>query len=170
MTCCCCSWTIFLCISLSSSDSATWEGCWYCDSSGVYICKSIVNYLRHGNYIWKSEEIYLGVSMDSASISAAGCNSHTTIIVRPVLDFHSHTNTWWPVDLSPRSLGLPSHLRLLGCNIGLNCEKIRIELWKWFSGWIVPHSSGLWWIDNPGPRRRTGIGLEAQAAWSHLKY
>ena len=25
-----------------------------CDSSGVYICKSIVNYLRHGNYICKS--------------------------------------------------------------------------------------------------------------------
>ena len=24
------------------------------DSSGVYICKSIVNYLRHGNYICKS--------------------------------------------------------------------------------------------------------------------
>ena len=29
------------------------------DSSGVYICKSIVNDLRHGNYIWKSEVIYL---------------------------------------------------------------------------------------------------------------
>ena len=27
-----------------------------CNSSGVYICKSIVNYLRHGNYICKSEE------------------------------------------------------------------------------------------------------------------
>ena len=26
------------------------------DSSGVYICNSIVNYLRHGNYICKSEE------------------------------------------------------------------------------------------------------------------
>ena len=26
------------------------------DSSGVYICKSVVNYLRHGNYIRKSEE------------------------------------------------------------------------------------------------------------------
>ena len=25
------------------------------DSSGVYICKSIVNYLRHGNYTCKSE-------------------------------------------------------------------------------------------------------------------
>ena len=29
------------------------------DSSGVYICKSIVNYLRHGNYIYKSDENYL---------------------------------------------------------------------------------------------------------------
>ena len=29
------------------------------DSSGVYICKSIVNYLRHGNFICKSEGIYL---------------------------------------------------------------------------------------------------------------
>ena len=29
------------------------------DSSGVYICKSIVNDLRHGNFICKSEEIYL---------------------------------------------------------------------------------------------------------------
>ena len=28
----------------------------YWDSSGVYICKSIVNYLRHGNFICKSEE------------------------------------------------------------------------------------------------------------------
>ena len=26
------------------------------DSSGVYTCKSVVNDLRHGNYIWKSEE------------------------------------------------------------------------------------------------------------------
>ena len=30
------------------------------DSSGVYICKSIVNYLRHGNFICKSEGNYLG--------------------------------------------------------------------------------------------------------------
>ena len=29
------------------------------DSSGVYICKSVVHYLRHGNYICKSEVIYL---------------------------------------------------------------------------------------------------------------
>ena len=28
-------------------------------SSGVYICKSIVNDLKHGNYICKSEVIYL---------------------------------------------------------------------------------------------------------------
>jgi hypothetical protein len=28
-------------------------------SSGVYICKSIVNHVRHGNYICKSEGIYL---------------------------------------------------------------------------------------------------------------
>ena len=27
-----------------------------CDSSGVYICNSIVNDLRHGNFICKSEE------------------------------------------------------------------------------------------------------------------
>jgi hypothetical protein len=26
----------------------------YWDSSGVYICKSVVNDLRHGNYICKS--------------------------------------------------------------------------------------------------------------------
>ena len=31
------------------------------DSSGVYICKSIVNDLGHGNYIRKSEENYLRV-------------------------------------------------------------------------------------------------------------
>ena len=29
------------------------------DSSGVYICKSIVNDLRHGNYICKSEDFHL---------------------------------------------------------------------------------------------------------------
>ena len=29
------------------------------DSSGVYICESIVNFLKHGNYICKSEGIYL---------------------------------------------------------------------------------------------------------------
>ena len=29
------------------------------NSSGVYICKSVVNDLRHGNYICKSEVIYL---------------------------------------------------------------------------------------------------------------
>ncbi len=29
------------------------------DSSRVYICKSVVNNLRHGNYICKSEENYL---------------------------------------------------------------------------------------------------------------
>ena len=37
--------------SLSSSASAVRS------SSGVYICKSIVNNLRHGNFICKSEEI-----------------------------------------------------------------------------------------------------------------
>ncbi len=31
----------------------------YWDSSGVFICKSIVNDLRHGNFICKSEGIYL---------------------------------------------------------------------------------------------------------------
>ena len=29
------------------------------NSSGVFICKSVVNYLRHGNYLCKSEENYL---------------------------------------------------------------------------------------------------------------
>ena len=29
------------------------------NSSGVYICKSIVNDIRHGNFICKSEGIYL---------------------------------------------------------------------------------------------------------------
>ena len=29
------------------------------ESSGVYICKSIVNDLKHGNYICKSEVMYL---------------------------------------------------------------------------------------------------------------
>jgi hypothetical protein len=28
-------------------------------TNGVYICKSVVNDLRHGNYICKSEEMYL---------------------------------------------------------------------------------------------------------------
>ncbi len=31
----------------------------YWDSSGVYICNSVVNDLRHGNYICKSEVVYL---------------------------------------------------------------------------------------------------------------
>ena len=30
------------------------------DSSGVYICNSVVNDLRHGNFICESEMIYLG--------------------------------------------------------------------------------------------------------------
>ena len=34
-------------------------GWWSVNSSGVYICNSTVNYLRHGNYICKSEGIYL---------------------------------------------------------------------------------------------------------------
>ena len=29
------------------------------DSSGVYICKSVVNYLSHGNFVFKSEVNYL---------------------------------------------------------------------------------------------------------------
>ena len=33
--------------------------------SGVYICKSVVNHLRHGNYICKSEGIYLNSSEPS---------------------------------------------------------------------------------------------------------
>ena len=33
------------------------------DSSGVYICKSIVNDLKHGNYICKSEGNYLWLSV-----------------------------------------------------------------------------------------------------------
>ena len=31
----------------------------HAESSGVYICKSVVNDLRHGNFICKSEVIYL---------------------------------------------------------------------------------------------------------------
>jgi hypothetical protein len=31
------------------------------NSSGVYICKTIVHDLRHGNYICKSEGIYLPI-------------------------------------------------------------------------------------------------------------
>ena len=31
-------------------------------SSGVYICKSVVNDLKHGNYICKSEGIYLDIT------------------------------------------------------------------------------------------------------------
>ena len=38
------------------------------DSSGVYICKSIVNNLRHENYICKSEEIYLVDSFKSTQV------------------------------------------------------------------------------------------------------
>ena len=34
------------------------------DSSGVYICKSVINDLRHGNYICKSEVIYLRILMN----------------------------------------------------------------------------------------------------------
>ena len=29
------------------------------DSSGVYICKSVVNYIRHENFICKSEDFHL---------------------------------------------------------------------------------------------------------------
>ena len=49
------------------------DGCGVClrvaDSSGVYICKSIVNYLRHGNFIYKSEVIYLRVAIEAARVS-----------------------------------------------------------------------------------------------------
>ena len=40
-------------------DSAVFAIAPQANSSGVYICKSIVNYLRHGNFICKSEVIYL---------------------------------------------------------------------------------------------------------------
>ena len=33
----------------------------YLNSSGVYICKSVVNDFRHGNYIFKSEGFYLDI-------------------------------------------------------------------------------------------------------------
>jgi hypothetical protein len=43
------------------------------DSSGVYICKSIVNYLRHGNYICELLVIYLRVYI--ASVLDQICNN-----------------------------------------------------------------------------------------------
>ena len=43
--------------------SAKWSILTGSSSSGVYICKSIVNYLRHGNYICKSEGIHLSRSI-----------------------------------------------------------------------------------------------------------
>ena len=39
--------------------------------TGVYICKPIVNYSRHGNFICKSEEIYLGKGDDEGSSFAS---------------------------------------------------------------------------------------------------
>ena len=44
------------------------------NSSGVYICYSVVNDLRHGNFICKSEVIYL-VSMINNSSGVYICNS-----------------------------------------------------------------------------------------------
>ena len=43
-----------------------------CNSSGVYICKSVVNYLRHGNYICKSEVIYQAYIGPLVSLSGEG--------------------------------------------------------------------------------------------------
>ena len=40
------------------------------DSSGVYICISIVNYLRQGNFICKSEGIYLAVLLAEAWVTS----------------------------------------------------------------------------------------------------
>ena len=48
------------------------------DSSGVYICKSIANDLRHGNYVCKSKVIYL---FDSAKIHR---NLHDVKVVREI--------------------------------------------------------------------------------------
>ena len=57
-------------VSVTARFGLRWETCWtcamvekkrdqgflprlHCDSSGVYICKSVVNHLRHGNVICK---------------------------------------------------------------------------------------------------------------------
>ena len=45
--------------------------CFHFNSSGVYICKSIVNYLRHGNYICKSEGIVPGSAHSIARRSSS---------------------------------------------------------------------------------------------------
>ena len=47
------------------------------DSSGVYICKSIVNYLRHGNYVCKSEGIHLTASMKRRATALDSANLDT---------------------------------------------------------------------------------------------
>ena len=44
-------------------------------SSGVYICKSIVNDLRHGNYMCKSEGIYPARAVESAREPRPGGSS-----------------------------------------------------------------------------------------------
>jgi hypothetical protein len=46
-------------VSMSATTLARHTSREAADSSGVYICKSVVSYLRHGNYICKSEGIYL---------------------------------------------------------------------------------------------------------------
>ena len=43
----------------------------YSDSSGNNICNSVVNDLRHGNYTYKSEVIYL----EAGDLEANACSS-----------------------------------------------------------------------------------------------
>ena len=50
------------------------DDCRVGSSSGVYICKSVVNDLRHGNFICKSEENYLD---DRHVVGSEGFELHT---------------------------------------------------------------------------------------------
>jgi hypothetical protein len=64
-------------------------------SSGVYIYESVVNDLRHGNYMFKSEGIYLARAVESAREPRPGgssCDSSGVYICNSIVNDLRHGN------------------------------------------------------------------------------
>ena len=55
------------------------------ESSGVYICKSVVNDLRHGNYICKSEGIHLFERYEEKRVR----DNHNAAVTEGINEEHS---------------------------------------------------------------------------------
>ena len=98
------------------------------NSSGVYICNSVVNDLRHGNYTCKSEGIELPVDGESVLLMQRRCGRAPQGVLRQT---QTEQRTWGRVRgrVLGKSSGEESWLRVVG-ELGEEFwESFGLEFW-----------------------------------------